>query len=366
MEVVFAAAGIVGIFAVWRYFALRLRGLEKRLAEEREERERRDWGALALASLDTGILVLDRRQRVLHANPAAERMWGPPGRPLWESFRSETLDRAIEAREKAELDIVPRPDARYGLTLIPVPPDRFVIEIRDTTRSARYDELRKEFVANVSHELRTPLTFIKGFVETLLNGAMDDRAKARGFLEIIQKHSNQLARLVEDLLDLSKLESSSGLPRRQSVDVRALLAKVVDLERPGAERKRQTIQLQAETVPSLDGDPDYLERAFTNLVDNAIKYTPEGGRIRVAAAAEEGAVRVEVEDTGIGIPEEDLERIFERFYRVDKSRSREMGGTGLGLAIVKHVVQAHGGRIAVRSVLGSGTVFTITIPMARA
>ncbi|HSZ57063.1 MAG TPA: ATP-binding protein, partial [Tepidisphaeraceae bacterium] len=232
-------------------------------------------------------------------------------------------------------------------------------------QSVRYQELRKEFVANVSHELRTPLTVIKGFTETLRDGAMVDPVNGPKFLLTIDRHVDQLTNLVSDLLELSKLESTPDLPRPVPFDVGGVVRRAVDLLLPAAQRKGQTIQVEiARHAPRVIGNPDYVERAASNLIDNAIKYTPDRGEIRVSVGVERDEfVVIEVADNGIGIPPKDLSRIFERFYRVDRSRSREMGGTGLGLSIVKHVAQVHGGTIDVSSTPGVGSKFRLRIPV---
>jgi two-component system phosphate regulon sensor histidine kinase PhoR len=229
----------------------------------------------------------------------------------------------------------------------------------------RFQDLRKEFVANVSHELRTPLTAIKGYAETLRSGALGDAAKASQFLSIIEKHADQLTNLVGDLLELSKLESAPGLPCRAPVDLAAVVSRAVELVGLAAKTKGHDLRVQIDpAVPPVPGNADYLERAVTNLLDNAIKYTPPGGRITITAGRDGDCVLIEVTDNGIGIPAEDQPRIFERFYRVDRSRSREMGGTGLGLSIVKHVAQVHRGNVEVSSSPGQGSTFRLRFPMA--
>ena len=234
----------------------------------------------------------------------------------------------------------------------------------DTTKSVRYQELRKEFVANVSHELRTPLTVIRGFTETLRDGAIKDPVAGPKFLATISKHVDQLQNLVSDLFELSKLEKLTEIPRRVSVDLGALVRRVADLLQPASQKKNQTLNLELPTqVPRILGNPDYLERAVSNLIDNAIKYTPDGGTVGVTLGYSHESVVLEVQDNGIGIPPADLDRIFERFYRVDRSRSREMGGTGLGLSIVKHVAQVHGGSVDVSSTVGGGSRFRLKIPL---
>ena len=322
--------------------------------------------------MDAGVLTLDPQQRIVLANVAASRLLGaevsaPSGRALWELVRDEPLldavTQTLSSGQAKTVQLGPIRERHLTAHVAALPEGRAVLVVHDTTESARYQELRKEFVANVSHELRTPLTMIRGFVETLKEGAFRDPEKGMEFLSIIEKHAQLLTNLVENLLDLSRLESPQGLPRRVRVDLAGMVNRVMELRMPAARKKKQELLTELpSSLPNVLGDPDYIERAISNLVDNAIKYTPEGGSIRVTAARNGTGVRMEVMDTGIGIPEADLPRIFERFYRVDKSRSRDMGGTGLGLAIVKHVVQAHGGTVDVASRPGQGSTFRITLP----
>jgi two-component system phosphate regulon sensor histidine kinase PhoR len=217
----------------------------------------------------------------------------------------------------------------------------------------------------VSHELRTPLTVIKGYVETLLDGALDDRALAARYLETVQRHTEQLTNVVDDLLSLSRLESAAAVPSPRPVQLERVAERVADLMQPAARKKAHTLVVHAaEKICPVMGNPEYLERAISNLVENAIKYTKENGLIRVTVGGDAKRSTLEVTDNGIGIAAEDQPRIFERFYRAERSRSREMGGTGLGLSIVKHVVQAHHGTIEVRSAPGEGSTFRLTFPAA--
>jgi two-component system phosphate regulon sensor histidine kinase PhoR len=342
---------------------------------EKERQSRAEIEAI-LAGMDEGVIAANLQQKILLHNAAAAGLLdfdgaAASGRLLWEVVREEAVIRG--ARESAEsgsrrsFQIGPIRNRHLDVSIYPWPaagtPEGVVIVAHDATESVRYQDLRKEFVANVSHELRTPLTMIKGFVETLRDGAVGDPVKGPEFLATIEKHVDQLTNLVSDLLELSRLESREGLPRMTRVDVAATVGRAVDFMKPAAEKKRQELKLAVSgPLPGVAGDPDYLERAVGNLIDNAIKYTPEGGGIRVSAAAKNGEVVLEVADSGIGIPAEDVPRIFERFYRVDKSRSREMGGTGLGLSIVKHVVQVHGGSVDVESQSGKGSTFRIRLP----
>ena len=332
-----------------------------------------------LESMSEGVIAATRKQQVLLVNDAAGRLLGfPPheaqGKNLWEVVRDQQILKAVQEIEidggRRTVTVGPVAGRKLEVTVSVFPPklaaQGIVIVAHDVTESSRYQELRKEFVANVSHELRTPLTVIRGFVETLQDGAIRDPVKAPQFLATIQKHTDQLGNLVDDLLELSKLESHANMPRLQNVDLATVVRKAADMLSPAAAKKNHQFTLTAPSqLPPVVGNPDYLERAISNLIENAIKYTRDNGHIRVVARADNGHILVEVADDGIGIPEEDLARVFERFYRVDRSRSREMGGTGLGLSIVKHVAQVHGGSIEVFSTPGQGSTFRLKIPSAQ-
>lgn len=242
-----------------------------------------------------------------------------------------------------------------------------IMIIQDVTEIRNLEEMRTEFVANVSHELKTPLTSIAGFVETLKNGAIENEAVRDRFLDIIEIESGRLSRLIDDLLILSNIEKNSiGWDRREAVDVHAVIREVLDMVALSAEGKAITLKEETpEDLPELKGNRDWFKQMVLNLVDNAVKYTPEGGAVHVATYRFDQELLIKVADTGIGIPQGDIPRLFERFYRVDKARSREVGGTGLGLAIVKHIVLAFGGEIKVRSVEGEGTEFIVKIPLTR-
>ncbi len=253
-----------------------------------------------------------------------------------------------------------------------------LLVLRDVTRLRRLEAIRMEFVANVSHELRTPLTAIRGFVETLLDGALESPAEARRFLKTVARHAERLARLLDDLLDLSNIELGRTALRLEPVAGREVIELAIAGLEPVAAKKQLALSVQVpQDFPRVLADRDRLIQILVNLVDNAIKFTPERGKVSVMArrlppgagpapTAREEVVEVSVSDTGIGIPPKDLPRITERFYRVDKTRSREMGGTGLGLAIVKHLVQAHGGELRIESELGRGTRVFFTLPIAPA
>jgi len=240
-----------------------------------------------------------------------------------------------------------------------------VFVFHDITELKRLEEIRKDFVANVSHELRTPISSIKGYAETLLDGKVDGEDNVKEFLSIIYQNSNRLANLIDDLLDLSKIESGKMKMEFEPLEILPIVNRCVSVLEKSAKDKSLSIKLDIpDELPRVLGDHKRLAQVFLNLLDNAIKYTPEGGSITISAASKEKITQIDISDTGIGISEKDLPRIFERFYRVDKAHSRELGGTGLGLSIVKHIVQAHDGQVWVQSMLGQGSTFSFTIPIA--
>jgi two-component system phosphate regulon sensor histidine kinase PhoR len=330
-----------------------------------------------LGSMSEGVIGTDTRQRVVVVNERAGELLSfeagsAQGKMLWEVVRDKAILKAatevLTSGDRKAFQISPAAGTYLEITACTYPtgetPQGLILVAHDTSQSVRYQELRKEFVANVSHELRTPLTVIKGFTETLRDGAMGDPVNGPKFLATIEKHVDQLTNLVSDLLELSRLESLPDLPNVVAFDVGAVTRRVTDLLVSAAQRRRQSLHVEvARHIPRLVGNPDYVERAISNLIDNAIKYTPEGGEIGVSVSMEPEYVVIEVSDNGLGIPAEDLARVFERFYRVDRSRSREMGGTGLGLSIVKHVAQSHGGTIEVSSTPGKGSRFRLRLPI---
>jgi len=354
-----------------------------RMAQELERRvqtiehERNELTAI-VSGMDEGLLAVDGKGKVLLSNEAAMRALGASapleiGKDLSDVVRREDVLAAVrEARvtrrsvsETIEV-VVPRALPRQiELRITPLADgEGAVVLMRDVTEAVRYERLRRDFVANVSHELRTPLTLVKGFLENLEDGALTDPEKGPRFLSIAQRHVEKLEDLVEDLLTLGRLDA--GAETRPLGPV--LLADVVDGVVAGFEdlvaKKGITLSQDVpEGLPAALGHRDLIERAIRNLVDNAIKYTDQGG-VTVRVRREDDLLVTEVADTGIGIPRADVARIFERFYRVEKSRTREAGGTGLGLAIVKHIAQQDGGTITVESEVGKGSRFRFALKVA--
>jgi two-component system, OmpR family, phosphate regulon sensor histidine kinase PhoR len=241
------------------------------------------------------------------------------------------------------------------------PDTAVLLVLHDITKIKTLEEMRKDFVANVSHELKTPITSIKGFVETLLSGALKDQSKSEQFLGIINKHTNRLNSIIDDLLSLSRLEQTKE-PEFKRFSLASIISRALGVCAEKAERKNISIQMEAPTDISAEINPQLIEQAVVNLIDNAIKYSDAESSVRVFLTADDEHVKVSVADRGCGIGPGSIDRVFERFFRVDKARSREMGGTGLGLAIVKHIALAHSGEALVRSAIGEGSVFTLVLP----
>jgi two-component system phosphate regulon sensor histidine kinase PhoR len=300
--------------------------------------------------------------------------WRPePGAPFASFARvPELIELLAESRRSArtlERDLKPwatrTGSARARVTPLGGPaPEPVLIVLHDLSESEAVQRMRQDFVANVSHELRTPLTTLRGYAETLLEGGLDDTEHREGFVKAMRDGAVRLQALVEDLLALAELERPDASLRREPLDLRALAAEHVEHVRAAAERAELELVLEPGPPVTLNGDRVRLSQVLANLLDNAVKYT-ERGSVRVALGAANGRVWCEVRDTGPGIPARDLPRVFERFYRVDKARSREQGGTGLGLSIVKHALALHGGEVSVVSRVGGGTTFRFEVPASR-
>ncbi|MBI5213565.1 MAG: HAMP domain-containing protein [Nitrospirae bacterium] len=333
-----------------------------------------------LSSMFEGIMLTNERGEILLLNPSVRKLFlidsSPEGRKPLEVIRNnaiqEIVDRVLnENREVVtqEVNISIPEQKTIMVNGAPIVKDGIiegaVFVFHDITELKRLEDIRKDFVANVSHELRTPISSIKGYAETLLDGKVDSEDNVKEFLGIIYQDSNRLANLIDDLLDLSKIESGKMKMEFEPLEILPIVNRCVNVLEKSAKDKSLPIKLDIPPdLPKVLGDHKRLSQVFLNLLDNAIKYTPEGGSITASIVSKEKVVQVDISDTGIGIPEKDLPRIFERFYRVDKARSRELGGTGLGLSIVKHIVQAHNGQVWVQSTLGQGSTFSFTIPIA--
>jgi two-component system phosphate regulon sensor histidine kinase PhoR len=353
--------------------ASQLRDLVDRLSLESARRE------AILSSMVEGVLAVDSELRVVFCNDSLARLVGaqapvPERLPLLELIRDpellEVVTRVMVSGEplKERLRLPLGEGRTFEVQVAPLAgPGRpgAIAILHDITELERLERVRKDFVANVSHELRTPLTTIRGYAETLLEGALEDPEHNRKFLEIIKAHAIRLNNIASDLLTLSELESGAPAVQPERISIRAALE--VALRTVESEARLRAVALRCEQLEDAQvmGSKVRLEQALINLLDNAIKFNRPGGEVRVQIGrAAEGQARVTIADTGIGIPSEDLSRIFERFYRVDKARSREMGGTGLGLSIVKHVIERMGGSALVESQLGKGSTFTVILPSA--
>jgi len=335
-----------------------------------------------LGSMIEGVLAVDARQRIVSLNRAAADLLGIDpvgvvGRPIQEVVRNADLRQfaidSIDRGEPVEDDIVLRAARDRVLRVRGTPLEDAsggggaVVVVEDITDIRHLESVRRDFVANVSHELKTPVASIKGFVETLLDGRVDDPADRRRFLEIVGRQADRLGLIIEDLLSLSRVEQAEGMGDLpvEGVAIAELLREVASECGPRAEARE--IPLEFECPPDLAAEVNapLLEQALINLVDNAIKYSEPGRPVRVEAAATGAGIEFAVSDRGAGIAAEHLPRLFERFYRVDKGRSRKLGGTGLGLSIVKHIAQAHGGGVSVESEPGKGSTFRIVVPGPR-
>jgi two-component system phosphate regulon sensor histidine kinase PhoR len=339
------------------------------------ERARAETEAI-LDSLKEGVIAVAEDERLLRMNGAAASLLGlraplPPGDRLWLAVRFPELEASLRRviggdDESVVVDTAsPLDDGTVLALTVTRLADRAgaVAILSDVTAIRRLEKVRSDFVANVSHEMRTPLAVIMGSLETLADPTLGE-GDARRFLEIAQLNAERMKLIVEDLLELSKIEAEGGDMSLEPLDLEAPLRGALSALELAASQKGITVVVDdpAERPIQVLGNYKRLEQVFFNLYENAIKYTPQGGSIRVRFHFGEREVGIELEDTGIGIPQHSLARVFERFYRVDKGRSREMGGTGLGLAIVKHAVRAHGGKVTVRSEEGRGTAFCVTLP----
>ena len=356
--------------------------LESRIEDISQEK---DQLQAVLKGMIEGVLVVDEKGRIRMVNEALGKLFALPS-PVADKVPLEVIRNAqlesslrniLEGGEHSifEMDIPGAEVRSLEVNVVPIfrtsgdgDAHRIVMGaiavFHDITRLKQLEKVRQDFVANVSHELRTPLTTIKGYAETLLEGAVKEDV-APQFLQIIKRHTDRLTKIVEDLLTLSTIESREFCLLLETISISELIDDVVDFLKEPAGKKGISITRSNLAAPLLvHGDRNHLEQVLTNLLDNAIKYGHEGGRVTVSAVkTDQKEVRIAVQDDGMGIPKEHLHRIFERFYRVDKGRSQELGGTGLGLSIVKHIVQAHGGRVWAESIPGKGSTFYFTLPI---
>jgi len=361
--------------AAFNHMSERLAQQFAQLAEDRQQLR------AVLRGMVEGVIAIDAEQRILFANDRAGQLLefsaqGAVGRRLWEVVRHRPIQEAARyalARAEphsAELNGT-SPAARnlmlHVAQMAGSPTPGAVLVLHDITDLRRLERMRQEFSANVSHELKTPLAVIKAATETLLDGAVDDHEHRTAFLEQIAEQAERLHALILDLLSLARIESGAEVFEPEAVALDQAVAACLKRHRRQADARQQTLEAAAPATGApvvAWADAEAIGQILDNLVTNAVKYTPAEGRISVRWSAEGDQVRLDVADTGIGIPEADLPRVFERFYRVDKARSREIGGTGLGLSIVKHLAQAMHGTIGATSQPGAGSVFTVTLPRA--
>lgn len=355
--------------------ARQLKGAASQITEARSQ------SRAILDSMADGVIALNKKGEVLFVNHVVEEVfktdqassYGKNVLGVIRDYEVECiLKKALKTGEHVVEEIklyYPEPKV-FLLHATPLKSQGMdqgglVVLLRDITARKKLEDMRTEFVANVSHELRTPLTSIRGYLETLLDGAAEDPAATRLFLGIMNKETERLTRLVEDLLVLSKFENKRVITRWRQVQIADNIEQVINFFEPRAREKNLSLLKELPLkIPCVKGDPDMLAQVLINLVDNAIKYTPADGIVTIRVLVHISVIKVMVEDTGIGIPPESLPRLFERFYRVDKARSRELGGTGVGLAIVKHIIRAHGGQTFIESTVGKGSTFAFTLPVA--
>ncbi len=343
------------------------------------ESERAKVGAV-LDSMVEGVIALDRQGLVMLMNPSARRILdigqdSVIGQSLLEVIRNRGLSDLVEAcrslkpNEQCRREVVLQLPVHRVLEVNAMPlPDTqgMVLVFHDISELRRLEQVRAEFVANVSHELRTPLTAIKGYLETLLDEAPDEPTTHRRFLEIAHTHADRLSRLINDLSRLSDIETGKVVLHMRSVDLKKFVNDILAIFENEAGKRGIVLKNEVAAEAMAWADRDRLSQILVNLVDNAMKYTPDGGMVIFRAhEREQGVTGLQIIDTGQGIPPTDIPRITERFYRVDKARSRDQGGTGLGLAIVKHLVQLHGGALLIESELGKGTTIEIELPVKK-
>jgi two-component system, OmpR family, phosphate regulon sensor histidine kinase PhoR len=338
--------------------------------------ERASGQKAILSAMQNGLLVVDRNRRVALVNPALCDLFkigeDSLGAPLLESVRDPAVEQIVAETfrqrqpSQGELIIGRR---EFQMASVPMGNDNgeitgAVVLFHDITELKRADEIRRDFVANVSHELRTPLSILRGYIETMLDDPRMPRAECARILEVMEQHSKRLGLLANDLLTLAQLESGSSSLQLNEIDLSQFFAGLIrDWKKKFAAKSLDAIVESPAEFSTIRVDETRLREVFDNLLDNAVKYSRNKGKIRLQAALRVDEIVLSVSDDGIGISQEDLPRIFERFYRADKARSRELGGTGLGLSIVKHIAQLHGGRVEAKSELGKGTTISVILPL---
>jgi len=368
---------MAGLADAMNQMAIQLKDRIETIISQRNEYE------AVLSSMVEGVIAIDMEERVLSINHAAASILKSglselKGRSIQEAVRNRDLHyfvrETLSSGKVAEGDIALRHNGEQILNIRSTPlcdanEKRIgtLVVLDDVTHLRHLEEVRQDFVANVSHEIRTPLTAIKGFVETLRHGAMGNPEEADRFLAIIEKHVNRLTSIIEELLLLSGIEQEDEIRQIQLEEgsVEEVIRASVQVCQAEAEEKNIEIDISCEETFSAKTDPPLLEQALVNLLDNAIKYSRENSIVRVETVLSDSEIIIKVQDYGMGVSKQHLPRLFERFYRVDKARSRKQGGTGLGLAIVKHITQAHGGRVTVESTLGKGSMFAIHLPICQ-
>lgn len=358
---------------MFNYMTVRLKSTLDEMYNEKSKIE------TILTYMTDGVIAVDMNGRILHANPAAFKVLKMKEQEIeGKHFNeiTETLDLDFKLKnlnfdEEDKINIINIKDSIIKVSIVPFKNERYeiagaIIVLQDVTEQEKLDRMRKEFVANVSHELRTPLTTIKSYAETLQNGAIDDRDMAVNFIRVIESESDRMTRLVRDLLMLSKLDYDKEEFNMKEMDILKLVGDCIYKMDISVKQKDQTITLEgSHEIPPIIGDKDRIEQVVINIISNSIKYTPEKGKITVKLLKDGEYIYIKIGDNGMGIPKEDASRLFERFYRVDKARTRVLGGTGLGLSIAKQIVEAHKGSITLESDYGKGTEVTIKLPQKR-
>lgn len=358
-----------------------INGISRTIKENvRELAESKGRLEAVLANMESGVLLFDSEGRISLINPAAEGFLGVRaeevmGMPHVEVVKNYSLSSLIDEvllswkPARKEISLIYPQERIMETHAAPIfgvrgEPHGVVVVLYDISEIKHLERVRAEFVANVSHELKTPVTAVKGFAETLLAGALYNYRAAEEFVNIINEEAERLSRLIHDLLELSKIESKGFRLRIELLELDAEIKRIVDKLKPQFLKKGLTLTTDLPSEPVIvKADRDQIEQVLLNLLDNSLKYTPGGGHVEVSLRKDRDDVIVAVKDTGIGIPKEDRPRIFERFYRVDKARSRKLGGTGLGLSIVKHIIEAHRGRVWVESEPGEGSQFYFSLPI---